>query len=201
MKKHYTDVLSTRFCRTSKLQGKNTHLFGGAPDLKSFLVQKLEQDGRLTLILSVTVQFNLTKSVMLHGVQHFGSQDSEYTVSTEVKDYTDDSILVKQSGSFQSQQNPTLIVTTALMYSLIVHYVWWKIRNTSQCRLPRGLCQGMEEKDKKLWSLKEYNSLSVLHTVAITGPLLLIQEEASFLPFWLAKQCFRSPQPGKRISN
>jgi len=37
---------------------------------------------------------------MLHGVQHFGSGGGVYTVSSEVKDSSDDSILVKQSGTY-----------------------------------------------------------------------------------------------------
>ena len=44
---------------------------------------------------------------MLHGVQHFGSEGAEYTVSTEVKDTTDGSSLVKQSGSYTSVKDET----------------------------------------------------------------------------------------------
>jgi len=44
---------------------------------------------------------------MLHGVQHFGSSGAEYTVSTEVKDSSDGSILVKQSGTYPSEKDDT----------------------------------------------------------------------------------------------
>ena len=44
----------------------------------------------------------------MHGVQQFGSQGGEYTVSTEVKDSTDGRpILIKQSGTYPSEKaNP-----------------------------------------------------------------------------------------------
>ena len=53
------------------------------------------------------IHFTVSKPVMLHGVQHFGSCGAEYTVSTEVKDSTNDSILVKQSGSYISEKANT----------------------------------------------------------------------------------------------
>ena len=53
------------------------------------------------------INFTVSKPVMLHGVQHFGSRDGEYTVSTEVKDSTNGSILVKQSGSYLSEKADT----------------------------------------------------------------------------------------------
>jgi len=53
------------------------------------------------------IRFTVNKPVKLHGVQHFGSDGGEYTVSTEVKDSTDGAILVKQSGSFLSAKADT----------------------------------------------------------------------------------------------
>jgi len=53
------------------------------------------------------IHFTVNKPVKLHGVQHFGSDGGEYTVSTEVKDSTDGSILVKKSGSFLSAKADT----------------------------------------------------------------------------------------------
>jgi len=53
------------------------------------------------------IHFTVNKPVMLHGVQHFGSSGGAYTVSTEVKDSTDDSILVKQSGTYLSEKADT----------------------------------------------------------------------------------------------
>ena len=51
--------------------------------------------------------FSVNKPIMLHGVQHFGSDGGNYTVSTEVKDTTDGSSLVKQSGSYASEKDKT----------------------------------------------------------------------------------------------
>ena len=53
------------------------------------------------------IYFTVNKSVMLHGVQHFGSDGGECAVSTEVKNSTDGSILVKQSGSYFSEKAET----------------------------------------------------------------------------------------------
>ena len=51
-----------------------------------------------------SVQFSVSKPVTLFGVQHFGSEFGEYTVVTEVKDSADDSCIVKQSGSYASEE-------------------------------------------------------------------------------------------------
>ena len=51
------------------------------------------------------LNFSVDKPIMLHGVQHFGSEGGSYTVSTEVKDATDGSSLVKQSGSYASEKD------------------------------------------------------------------------------------------------
>ena len=53
------------------------------------------------------VIFSVSKPILLHGVQHFGSKGGNYTVSTEVKDTTDGSSLVKQSGSYASEKDKT----------------------------------------------------------------------------------------------
>ena len=53
------------------------------------------------------IKFSVNKPIMLHGVQHFGSEGGNYTVSTEVKDATDGSSLVKQSGSYASEKDKT----------------------------------------------------------------------------------------------
>ena len=50
------------------------------------------------------IHFTVSKPVMLHGVQHFGSCGGEYTVSIKVKDSTNGCILVKQSGSYLSEK-------------------------------------------------------------------------------------------------
>ena len=48
--------------------------------------------------------FSVNKPIVLHGVQHFGSKGNSFVVSTEVKDPTDGSSLVKQSGSYTSEE-------------------------------------------------------------------------------------------------
>ncbi|XP_020622696.1 BTB/POZ domain-containing protein 6-like [Orbicella faveolata] len=52
-----------------------------------------------------SVQFSVSKPVTLFGVQLFGSRSGEYTVVTEVKDSADDSAIVKQSGSYASENH------------------------------------------------------------------------------------------------
>ena len=54
---------------------------------------------------SDALKITVNKSVQLHGVQHFGSEGGEYTVSIEIKDATSGSIVVKQSGSYSSEQD------------------------------------------------------------------------------------------------
>jgi len=50
---------------------------------------------------------SVNKPIMLNGVQYFGSKGGNYTVSTEVRDTTDGSSLVKQSGSYASEKDKT----------------------------------------------------------------------------------------------
>ena len=57
--------------------------------------------------LSNPINFSVNKPIMLHGVQHFGNEGGNYTVSMEVKDTTDGSSLVKQSGSYASEKDKT----------------------------------------------------------------------------------------------
>ena len=48
---------------------------------------------------------NFDKDVRLHGVQHFGREGSEYTVSMEIKDATTNQSLVKKSGTYSSEKD------------------------------------------------------------------------------------------------
>ncbi|XP_015777434.1 PREDICTED: BTB/POZ domain-containing protein 6-like isoform X1 [Acropora digitifera] len=48
---------------------------------------------------------NLTKDVHLHGVQHFGREGCEYTVSMEIKDATTNLSMVKKSGTYSSEKD------------------------------------------------------------------------------------------------
>ena len=53
------------------------------------------------------LNFSVNKPVMLHGVQHFGSEGVNYTVYIEVKDTIQCSSLLKQSGSYASEKDKT----------------------------------------------------------------------------------------------
>ena len=53
------------------------------------------------------LNFSVNKPIMLHGVQHFGSEGGSCTVSTEVKETKDGPSLVKQSGSYTSEKDET----------------------------------------------------------------------------------------------
>ena len=51
------------------------------------------------------ITFTVNKSIMLHGVQHFGSKGGSYAVSTNVKDTTDGCSVVKQSGLYAAKKD------------------------------------------------------------------------------------------------
>ena len=48
---------------------------------------------------------NLDKDVRLHGVQHFGREGCEYTVSMEIKDATTNLSMAKKSGTYSSEKD------------------------------------------------------------------------------------------------
>ena len=52
------------------------------------------------------ILFTVNKAIKLHGIQHFGSVGGQYTVSTEIKNAADGS-LVKQSGFYTSEKDET----------------------------------------------------------------------------------------------
>ena len=56
---------------------------------------------------SDALKLTVSKPVMLHGVQHFGSEGGKYTVSLEVKDVTNCFTLIKQRGMYSSQEDET----------------------------------------------------------------------------------------------
>ena len=51
------------------------------------------------------IVLSVNKSVKLHGIQHFGSEGCQYTVSTEVDDTTNGFSLVKKTGSYTSEKD------------------------------------------------------------------------------------------------
>ena len=53
------------------------------------------------------IVFSVNKSVKLHGIQHFGSEGGQYTVSTEVKNTKNGFSLVKKTGSYTSEKDET----------------------------------------------------------------------------------------------
>ena len=56
---------------------------------------------------SDALNLTVSKPVMLHGVEHFGSEDGKYTVSLEVKDVRNRFSLVKQTGTYSSKKDET----------------------------------------------------------------------------------------------
>ena len=53
------------------------------------------------------LKLTVSKPVMLHGVQHFGSKGGKYTVSLEVKDTINGFSVVKQTGTYFSKKDET----------------------------------------------------------------------------------------------
>ncbi|KAL9956927.1 hypothetical protein ACROYT_G038488 [Oculina patagonica] len=51
------------------------------------------------------ISFTVNKPIKLLGVQHYGCEGGKYTVSTELKDIINDSSLVKQSGTYVSEED------------------------------------------------------------------------------------------------
>ena len=99
MMKHYSNVLSTPlpYKQTPRLHCRQFSRFKN-------ILSVAASGGWSYSSYPDRIHFRVSKPVMLHGVQHFGSSGSEYTVSTEVKDTTDGSILVKKSGSYPSEK-------------------------------------------------------------------------------------------------
>ena len=56
---------------------------------------------------SDALKLTVSKPVMLHGVQHFGSKGGKYTVSLEVKDTINGFSVVKQTGTYFSKKDET----------------------------------------------------------------------------------------------
>ena len=54
-----------------------------------------------------SIEFTINQPVLLHGVQHFGSDGGKYTVSTEVKVTSHNSCLWKESGTYSSKKEET----------------------------------------------------------------------------------------------
>ena len=104
MMKHYNNVLST------PLQYKQIPRSGyirRCCRFKNIISPNVSGKWNYSGVYPDCIHFTVSKPVMLHGVQHFGSHGGEYTVSTEVKDSKNGCILVKQSGSYLSEKADT----------------------------------------------------------------------------------------------
>ena len=101
MMKHYNDVLISPL---SFIQAPRIVSFYQCHRFVKFI---LPTEGWNYSGTADCINFTVNKPIKLHGVQHFGSEDEQYTVSTEVKDATDGSCLVQQSGSYTSKKDET----------------------------------------------------------------------------------------------
>ena len=102
MMKYYGDVLTSSlpFIQAKRIACARyrCHRFGKIcpPDETSWYYSDSKCD---------SLQFSVTKPVVLFGVQHFGSTFGEYMVVTEIKNSQDGSSIVKQSGSYASEKD------------------------------------------------------------------------------------------------
>ncbi|KAL9968016.1 hypothetical protein ACROYT_G026341 [Oculina patagonica] len=106
--KHYNGILTSPlpFIQGARIDQASAHrchrfeVFNSPdlPDCSGWSYSISAEDG---------VCFSVNEPIKLHGVQHFGSQSGEYTVHAEVKNTTDGSSLIKQSGSYTSAKHET----------------------------------------------------------------------------------------------
>ena len=101
MIKYYSDVLKTPL---PFLQGARKELLG-------FRVNRFNDNcwptGSWNYIRGVPdrIHFSVNKPIKLLGIQHFGSEDGEHTVSTKVKDTATNLTVVERSGTFTSEED------------------------------------------------------------------------------------------------
>ena len=101
MIKYYSDVLKTPL---PFLQGARKELLG-------FRVNRFNDNcwptGSWIYIRGVPdrIHFSVNKPIKLLGIQHFGSEDGEHTVSTKVKDTATNLTVVERSGTFTSEED------------------------------------------------------------------------------------------------
>ena len=105
MMKHYNDVAMTSplpFLQAARIErGRNRCCrFNG-------FVPPDEHWNYTSGFADNAVYFSVNKPIKLFGVQHFGSEGSEYTVFTEVTDTTHNSSVVKRSGTYTSEKDET----------------------------------------------------------------------------------------------
>ena len=103
MIKYYGNVLKTPL----------PYLQGARKKLPFFRVNRFSNYGKPTTVLSWKyingfpdrVLFYVNKPIKLLGIQHFGSNGGEHTVSTEVKDTATSLTVAKRSGTFTSKKD------------------------------------------------------------------------------------------------
>ena len=105
MMKHFSDVSTTAlpFIQAPRTPCSDASIIHRCQRFRAFNTGRT-YDG---LWFADRIIFSVNKPIMLHGVQHFGSDGGNYTVSIEVEDITDGSFLVKQSGSYASEKDKT----------------------------------------------------------------------------------------------
>ena len=101
MMKHFSDVPTTSlpFIQAPRIPRIDVSIIHGCQRFRSFHTTWGYYGSPLHIIFSVN------KPIMLHGVQHFGTDGGNYTISIEVKNTRDGSSLVKQSGSYAAEKD------------------------------------------------------------------------------------------------
>jgi len=100
MMKHFSDVSTTSlpFHQAPRIPRIDSSIVHRCQIIEAF-------NGWGYGMLPTCIKFSINKPIMLHGVQHCGSEDGNYTVSTEVRDTTDGSSLAKKSGTYASEKD------------------------------------------------------------------------------------------------
>ena len=103
MLKHFSDVPTTSlpFIQAPRIPRIDASIIHGCQRFRSFHTTWGYYRSPVKFIFSVN------KPILVHGVQHFGCEGYNYTISIEVKDTTDGSSLVKQSGSYAAVKDKT----------------------------------------------------------------------------------------------
>ena len=62
----------------------------------------------------------IKKPVKLYGVQHFGSESGEYTVTTDIVDPLDNTSLVSRTGNYISERSDIMLITALKCCSIVL---------------------------------------------------------------------------------
>ena len=165
MIKYYGNVLKTPL----------PFLQGARKELPVFVVNRFNYYCRPTGAWSYVgflpdrVLFSVNKPIKLLGIQHFGSDGGEHTVSTEVKDTATSLTVVKRSGTFTSKKE-----TNNNYYGFFVSFGNLVCLDANKQytleSLINVLNHGTEQTGKHLLKQEECNLLSVIQQVLATAP-------------------------------